>query len=255
MAGVSGNPLMFSKTVLLDARAHQNWRIKRAADFSFSRNLRFLPVTLTEFAQVALEQPLVFIEDGDLIVPVSVIALDDGNNLFLDESGGWDGRYLPAYVRMYPFILAPRSDASGYAVCVDADYPGLAAGKGEALFDDDGEQTTVTKNAIAFAAEYQRQREESVAFTALLKRYGLLEPASVNVTIGGDEVISVGGFLTVNREKLAKLDSESVLNLHALGQLEPIYLQLASLSNFDALSRRLIARRSARPETSAESEV
>ncbi|MDF1818490.1 MAG: SapC family protein [Immundisolibacteraceae bacterium] len=237
---------MFSKPVLLDAKAHQDWRIKRAPDFSFSRNLRFLPVTLTEFAQVALEQPLVFIEDSDLIVPVSVIGLNEDNNLFIDESGSWNGRYLPAYVRMYPFILAPRSDGNGYAVCVDADYPGLAAGKGEALFDDEGEQTSVTKNAIAFATEYQRQREESVAFTALLKRYGLLEPASVNVTTGEDEVITVGGFLTVNRDRLTKLKSESVLTLHALEQLEPIYLQLASLTNFEALSRRLIARRLAR---------
>jgi hypothetical protein len=85
---------------------------------------------------------------------------------------------------MYPFILAPRSDASGYAVGVDADYPGLAAGGRGALFDDDGEQTSVRKNAIAFAAEYQRQREESVAFAALLKSCGLLEPASLNVTAG-----------------------------------------------------------------------
>ena len=247
MATVSGNPLMFSKAVLLDAKVHQDWRLNRASDFGFCQGIRFLPVTLSEFPQVALEQPIVFVEDGELIVPVSVIGLNEVNNLFLNDSGGWDGRYLPAYVRMYPFILAPRNDSKGYAVCVDADYPGFdsGSGRGEALFDDKGEQTEFTKNAIAFAAEYQRQREQSVTFSALLKSYGLLEPATVNVSVGGDEAISVGGFLTVNRDKLAALGSESVMNLHALGQLEPVYLQLASLANFEALSRRLINRSAA----------
>lgn len=239
MADVTGNPLLFTKTTLLDAKIHRDWKIQPATDFNHCRGIRFLPVTLSEFSQVALEQPIVFVEDGDIIVPVAVLGLNDTNNLFIDETGIWDGRYVPAYARMYPFILAPRKDGKGYIVCIDGDYPGFSTQNGSPLFDDQGEQTDFTRNAIAFASEYQRQREQAIDYTALLKGYDLLEPAGLKVKTGPDETISVGGFLTVSREKLAALENDQVTKLFALGRLEPTYLQLASLSNFDQLSRRL----------------
>lgn len=244
MASVSGNPLLFSRAVALDGKLHQEWKIESIQHYGFCRDIRFLPVTLSEFGQVALEQPIVFVEDGELIVPVAVLGLDDSNNLFVDESGGWSGRYLPAYTRMYPFILAPRDDKKGYVVCIDADYPGFSQTSGTALFDGDGAQTKFTQQAIAFASEYQRQREQALVFTALLKEYDLLEPASVSVHLGEENKLSVGGFLSVNRKKLAALTDQQVTNLFSLSQLEPIYLHLASLANFDRLSQRLVSVKS-----------
>ncbi len=186
-----------------------------------------------------LEQPIVFVEDGEFTVPVAVLGLNDNNNLFLDDTGHWDGRYVPAYLRMYPFILAPRSDQQGYTVCIDAEYPGFSQQVGTALFDDQGEQSEFTQKAIAFASEYQRQREQSLEFSARLKELELLEPASVAVNPGAAGKITVGGFLTVSREKLANLDNDQVSRLFGQGQLESIFLQLASIGNSDNLSRRL----------------
>ena len=230
---VSGNPLLFSKTAVLDSRKHRDWAIATPGNFGHCRGHRFLPIVLSEFSKVALEQPIVFVVDQDLIVPIVVLGLGAKENLFVDDKGVWSGRYVPAYVRMYPFILAPRRDRNDYSVCIDEDYPGFNAGPDNNLFDKDGRQSEFTKNAVAFASEYQRQRELSLKFTAQIQALGLLEQANFSST--DDSIAPVGGFMTINREKLSALAEGDVSTLFKGGDLELIYLQLASLTNFERL--------------------
>lgn len=59
-----------------------------------------------EFSEAAKEYPIVFTQAGDKVVPVALLGLRNEENLFVDGKGGWDGRYIPSFVRRYPFILA-----------------------------------------------------------------------------------------------------------------------------------------------------
>ena len=229
---VSGNPLLFTKAAVLDTRKHRQWTIATPGNFSHCKGHRFLPILLTEFSNVALEQPIVFVADQDLIVPIVVLGLGAEENLFVDDDA-WSGRYVPAYARMYPFILAPRRDRDDYSVCIDEDYPGFKGEQGTNLFDEDGGQSEFTQKAVAFASEYQRQREQSLKFTAQIQKLGLLEQANFS-SINGS-IAPVGGFMTINRDKLGALGEDDVNALFSDGALELIYLQLASLSNFERL--------------------
>ncbi|MBL4622361.1 MAG: SapC family protein [Immundisolibacteraceae bacterium] len=208
--------------------------ISPLGDYGHCKTARFLPVILSEFARVALEQPIVFVADHELIVPIAVLGLGKEVNFFVDEKDQWTGRYIPAYARMYPFILAPRRDGNDYSVCIDEDYPGFNEQQGTKLFDSTGSQSEFTQNAVAFASEYQREREQSLKFTARIKQLGLLEQA--NFSFGDEEEASVGGFMTINRSKLNGLSETDLLGLFEQNALELIYLQLASLANFDYLA-------------------
>ena len=230
---VSGNPLLFTKTAVLDSRKHSDWKITPQRDFKHCLQKRFLPITLPEFSRVALEQPIVFVQDKELIVPITVLGLNTGDNLFVDTKGLWMGDYIPAYARMYPFILAPRQGRDDYSVCIDESYPGFNVAKGNKLFAEKGSQSKLTQDAVTFATEYQRQREQSLLFTARIQSLGLLE--SANFTATDSDTAAVAGFLTINREKLAGLSEAVVLELFQEGGLELLYLQLASLTNFERL--------------------
>lgn len=230
---VSGNPLLFTKATVLDSRTHKRWKITPLEQFDFCSSVRVLPITLSEFPRIALEQPIVFVQDDDLVVPVAVVGLRAEVNLFVDDSGLWNGRYIPAYVRMYPFILAPRRGRKGYSVCIDADYSGFGKSGGTRLFKANGDQSEFTNRAIAFATEYQKQREESLVFTAALKDLGLLAPASL--VEERDSLDTVGGFMTVNREKLLALETAELKRLFTQGHIEASFLHLASLTNFETL--------------------
>ena len=230
---VSGNPLLFTKTAVLDSRKHRQWTIAKSGSFGHCVGQRFLPIILTEFSRIALEQPIVFVADEELIVPIVVLGLAADVNLFVDESGTWSGRYVPAYARMYPFILAPRQNRDDYSVCIDEGFSGFNLRTGVNLFDDNGDQSEFTENCVAFASEYQRQRERSLKFTSLIKKFDLLEQA--NFSVADESIAPVGGFMTINRQTLDDLPETDVLVLFKGGALELIYLQLASLSNFERL--------------------
>ena len=47
-----------------------------------------------------------------------------------------------------------------------------------------------------------------------------------------------GGFYTIQEERLAKLDGAALGKLHERGYLQPVYMVIASFSNFRGLIER-----------------
>ena len=69
-----------------------------------------------------------------------VISIDSEQNLYVDEKFSWDAKYIPAYVRRYPFVLAGDEikPDSTYTVCIDENFSGFNRKSGERLFTDKG---------------------------------------------------------------------------------------------------------------------
>ncbi len=77
-----------------------------------------MPLAVTEFALAALSYPVIFV--GDDSVPLAVMGLNTGENLFIDADGGFEpGAYIPAYIRRYPFVLANDESQDRLIVCID----------------------------------------------------------------------------------------------------------------------------------------
>jgi hypothetical protein len=70
----------------------------------------------------------------------------------------------------------------------------------------------------------------------------LLESFVLDVTDAEGATQRLAGFHTIHEERLAALEADALAELHRAGFLQPIYMVLASLSNF----RALIARRARR---------
>jgi hypothetical protein len=70
----------------------------------------------------------------------------------------------------------------------------------------------------------------------------LIAPVELEVKITGTEPVNLQGFYTLEREKLAALDSAKLFELHRSGFLHGAYLVLASHGNLNKLINRKVKR-------------
>ena len=239
---MSSQPIFYKNIVPLNKEVHGDWSIEPVSNYKHTSETNSLYIAAIEFIKAANEYPIVFgIGTDDSIFPVVILGLRKNQNLYINKKGEWLAKYIPAYVRRYPFILATDEETPGnFTVCIDQDCPGFNKdGKGTKLFDKDGNESDLLKNSVEFLKEYQNHIQLTTMFCKNIKELGLLEPMKADVKMADGEQLSLGGFMGVNREKLKALDSEKLVNLVKTDQMELIYAHLISLGNIDSLVAKL----------------
>jgi hypothetical protein len=214
----------------------------------FAQRGNAIPVSFTEFQQVARDYPIVFTsgDRGETFAAVAVLGVTAGENLFV-EAGAWAPKtYVPAYARRYPFCMArvkvDKVERRDRLICVEKSWLDDAAG--EALFDAAGQPSEKWKGLERLLSEYEADLERSRELCALLADYGLLEPFSVQATAkAGGHALQLTGMHRIAEKKLEQLNAAQLKNLVRKGALARIYMHLLSLSNF----ARLLERKAGRP--------
>src|SRR4051812_12043050 len=113
------------KVVPVDKERHRGKGWRRPMGYSFISNDLVVPVGGSEFPYAVLAMPIGFIEQSGHYVPVALMGLSQGKNVFVGPAGQWLGSYVPAVVRSYPFSLS-REDGQEGTLCFDEDS-GLVA--------------------------------------------------------------------------------------------------------------------------------
>ena len=235
-------PLFYKKVVPLNKEVHGELYIEGIEGYTHTKETNSIYIAAIEFLQVSREYPIVFAKGADdLVFPVALLGLEKNQNLFVDNNGAWTANYIPAYVRRYPFILATAEDnKDNFAVCFDESFPGFNTAKeGKALFNDKGEQNDILNQAVEFLKDYQTHVQLTTLFCENLSKLGVLEPMQANIERATGEKTSLGGFMGVNREKLKALKPAKLAELLKSDQMELIFAHLASLSNINALMKRI----------------
>ena len=101
----------------LSSDAHRNWSVS-VDDYSFVSHLISSPVLATEIPFAAGEFPIVFSAtqvEGEYI-PLALMGLKEGENLMLDAEGRFASRYIPAFIRRYPFVLGGEKGSDSMAL-------------------------------------------------------------------------------------------------------------------------------------------
>ncbi len=214
--------------------------------FGFASMVNSVPLVLAEFAQAGLEYPIVFAGAAGLETPAALLGLLPNDNLFVDAGGAWaEGGYVPAFVRRYPFVLAEKSDAANFTVCIDEAFPGLSRERGELLFNADGTEGPVLRHAIAFLSDFQQGLRNTEAFTARVRALGLLVEKTIRLQPANGEPSALQGVSIVEESRLRALKPKQLQLLMANGDLAAIHAHLQSLHNVRRLSQRLDRRNSA----------
>ncbi len=233
-------PLFYQQVEPLNKEKHGTWFLEAQNDFFFSKDTNCVYVAGIEFPLASKEYPIVFALDADHNpFPVVLLGLRNDENLFLDEKGKWLGKYVPAYIRRYPFILA-RGEEQNYTVCIDESFADFNTVKeGEQLFTKDGEQTPLLDNSMNFLKEYEIHVEWTNGLCKALKDLDILESMQANITLKNGEKLSLSGLMVVNKDKLKKLDAKVLKDLVEKDYLDMIYAHVQSLANMNSLLGRI----------------
>ena len=234
--------LIYESAVPMSATRHSKTSYDAGRDYAFSAGVNAVPLAAIEFIAAAAEYAIVFAESGEEVLPVAVLGIRPEQNLYLSSDSQWQAKYIPAFIRRYPFVLAAGADKKTLTLCIDEAHPGLNQdGRGERLFLEDGKPSAFTHQMLRSAQQYQLHFERTRAFGRRLKELQLLEPMRAQVTSAQGERLSVAGFMAVSRAKLRALDGDTLQTLAKTDELELLYLHLYSLRNFSEVKDRLEA--------------
>jgi hypothetical protein len=232
--------LFYDTAIPLNQQRHGTWSVEVGEDFGFSRNTNSVPLMTVEFIAASIEYPVVFIEADGVFSPVVVLGIKTNQNLYLTGQAAWNAKYIPAFVRRYPFVFSSNDDGSQFTLCIDESFPGFnQADKGARLFDDNGKPTQYVQNVLSFLQGYQNEHLRTQKFSQHLHELGLLEPMQAQITLDTGSLFSLSGFFCVNRDRLKNLPAEKLVELAKSDELELIYAHLHSLKNFEMLNERL----------------
>lgn len=240
--------LIYESSVPLDSVAHRDLSFDPAPGFGFAAGINAVPLAAVEIPAAAAEYAIVFTAAGDDVVPMAVLGIRNDQNLFVAADSRWEAKYVPAFVRRYPFVFAASEDGKTLTLCIDDTHPGFNSdGRGERLFDADGKPTAYTGRVLDFLKEYQVQFERTRLFGRRLKELDLLEPMEAIVSLPDGRQVPLRGLLGVSREKLRALDGAELSALAKSDALELVYLHLASLRNFNEVKDRFVVSMAGEP--------
>ncbi|MBE9636997.1 SapC family protein [Salipiger mangrovisoli] len=226
--------LFYEQAVPVTAKAHGDLSIRTGQTYRFATKVNSVPLTAIEFSAAAAHYPIVFAGTADKVMPAVILGVKESENFYVDAEGKWTGGYIPAFVRRYPFVFATDKDNANFILHVDETFEGCNRdGKGERLFDSDGNQTQYLQNMLRFLQEYQGQFRRTEAYCKRLMDLDLLQPMQAQFNLADGARRSLSGFMAINREKLRKLGDEDLRAMFDTDELECTFLHLHSMRHFN----------------------
>lgn len=238
-----GLPLFYNALEPLNLEQHGRMKVRGISSMPELGRTHAVPLTVDEFALVQRHYPIVF-SVGDAPVPIALMGLNEGVNVFLDENGRATdpSLYIPAYLRRYPFLLAKlRQDSDELSLCYDPTSGALGDfADGEPLFDGD-QPSAATQAVLQFCEQFEAAGLRTNAFIEDLQKSDLLMDGEVAIQPEGSEQPFVyRGFRMIDEEKVRNLRGDELRKMNQNGMLPLIYAHLFSLSQMrDVFARQM----------------
>ena len=225
-------PIFYKNLQPLSSSIHGNYRARSSDRAPYFANAHAIPLTIDEFIHAQRYTPIVF-SAGDNSVPLALMGLNEGVNVFVDEEGApYNPFYIPAYVRRYPYMLA-RMDANAQelSLCFDPESDLIGdLPEGDLLFD--GDKPSERLNSILkFCEDFEIAAQRTQAFMKELQDLDLLMDGEVAIQPEGNEQPFIyRGFKMVSEEKFRDMNGDQLRKINQNGILPLIVAHLFSLS-------------------------
>lgn len=223
-------PLFYKDLIPLNSQQHANWKTRATDKATWLIGVNSVPLTVEEFPQAQRNFPIIF-TTGDNPVPLALMGMNEGVNVFVDEDGTLNTPvYVPAYVRRYPFMLAKlRPEADELSLCVDptSDLVG-EMDEGQPLFDG-ADASETTKNMLKSCENFEMAGSKTGNFMAELQKHDLLMDGELNIDTGNGQPFNYRGFQMIDENKLREVRGDVLRQWNQNGMLPLIYSHLFSL--------------------------
>jgi hypothetical protein len=227
-------PLLYKNLVPLNSRDHANWRARTVDKAPWVAGQHAVPLTAEEFPLAQRDFPIVF-SQGDKPVPLALMGLNEGVNTYFDAEGAPIGepRYVPAYIRRFPFLLARlEQNSDTMSLCFDPNTTLLGPfDDGQPLFDDQQQPTEHTRQLLEFCERFEEAGMRTQAFMEELVKAELLMEGEVSIQRADqpERPFVYRGFRMVNQEKLREARGDQLRKWNESGLLPLLFAHLYSL--------------------------
>jgi len=225
---------MYKNVKILNPKEHSFYRYTTPDNLYFAKDLNLIPITFSEIKLLCCDFPIVIIKNKEEYMLTLLVG--EKTNQALDENGKWQGEYLPAFIRKYPFILSNIENQEQLHLGFDMESGCFSSPEGQALFEADGTPTHIITESMSLLENIAKEMQITGGILAKLAEYEVLEQSSYTITKEGEESRAVGGFFVINREKISKLQDEQLLQISKNGWMEMIELHTLSLKNISKLA-------------------
>lgn len=223
----------------LSKERHADLSLDMSDRFAFAKRFSSVPIVLRELGSAVRDLPVFFVKGKDGLQLTALLGFEKGENTHVRADGTWEGRYVPATLRQYPFVLGMIKGQKDALLSIDQAYDGFnVEGRGTPLFDEDGEPTEIVKSARNFAQQFAQSSALTQKFCQEIDALEILDPIVVKAEKPDGQTHELRGLHVVSREKLLALPPEKANELLRTGMLESIFLHLHSLGNMGLASGR-----------------
>lgn len=225
---------------LLTSDTHRALRIDTGRRADLGDAVMSCIVVPTEFRRVQADYPILFRLNAarDAFTALAIFGFENGENLFLDDRG-WDAGYVPLAIDIQPFLIGgagPHSEDK--QVHIDMDHPRVGAADGVRVFDEHGMATPYLDAMAGKLGALDEGYQGMAGFFAALNDHELLEPLTLEITLDDGSINRLVGFHTIDEGRLHDLDGDALGDLHAAGDLLPIFMAVASIGRLNDLIAR-----------------
>lgn len=223
--------------VLLNNVDHRDLRVITARAAAYGDDVMLALTFPAEFRNIQAHYPIVFRKatDNGQFQPVALFGFEPRQNLFLGPQG-WDASYVPLLIERQPFLIGHSGQQM--MMHIDLASPRVSRSEGEALFRDHGGTTDYLERMNSALLAIHQGLEGTPAFVETLLAENLLESFVIDIQLRDGSQNRLAGYYTIHEERLASLAGHALERLQGAGHLQPIYMAIASLSQFRTLIER-----------------
>jgi hypothetical protein len=236
-AAPQGLPMLYNDLVPLSSVDHATWKLRPLDDLAMLAGIHAVPLAVEEFPLAQRYFPIVFSQNGDDSVPLALMGLNEGVNVFINDEGVFSAGYVPAYLRRYPWLLA-RLNPQGedLSLCFDPSRGMLGEfEEGIALFED-GQPAQIVTDTLKFCEQFEIAAQSTVQFMRDLNELGILEDGEFKIQHPQmPEPYNYRGFRMVNEQKLRELRGDQLRKMNQNGMLTVLHAHLFSLNQMNEL--------------------
>lgn len=219
---------------------HQDLKVITDNSEQFGDNVMNVMAFTFEMRSIQAHYPMLFHKDAnDEMYPVAMFGFQQGENLFLTEQG-WNCRYIPAMIQRQPFLIgfqeSPKPGGEKMRVLsVDMDNPRVNEEQGEPLFQPLGGRTEFLEEKATLLETIYEGHMHNRAFVTALQNEELIESLTMEIQLNDGSRNQLIGFFGINEEKVQALSGKVLEGFSRQGFLMPMFMMLASTSNFQKL--------------------
>ena len=191
---------MLKQPVLLNPAQHGDLRLVPPEQYHFAAAEMTVPIVYSEMADIARENPLVFLKDKQ--TPHALLGYEQTVNAYVSATGKWLAQYIPGKIRSYPFALVANPDnPEQYGVAVDTESPFVGTSEGSALFSR-GKPTSALSGYMKLLEQMQRAEPATRQMVKVIRDAELLVDRAIRVKQQDQEDHQLSGIQVIDEKKL-----------------------------------------------------